>query len=76
MWRVFLRKLYIVALLLLLSLLLLDGSLASAQERMYEISEAELTQPGGVLRVFADAVGEITLRGSVKRLRVGEIRVK
>ena len=39
-------------------------------------AEAVLTQPGGVLRVFAGAVGEITLCGSVKRLHVGEIHVK
>ena len=44
MWREFLRKLCIAGLLLLLSFLLLDISFASAQERMYEISEAELTQ--------------------------------
>ena len=44
MWKVFLKKLCIAALLLLLSALLLGCTSASAQERMYEISEAELTQ--------------------------------
>lgn len=44
MWKVFLRKLCIAALLFLLSVLLLGCTSASAQERMYEISEAELTQ--------------------------------
>ena len=44
MWKVFLRRLCIVALLLLLSALLLGCTSASAQERMYEITEAELTQ--------------------------------
>ncbi len=44
MWRVFLRKLCIAGLLLLLSVLLLDVSLVSAQEKTYEITEAELTQ--------------------------------
>ena len=43
MWKVFLRKLCIAALLLLLSFLLLGVSLVSAQERMYEITEEELT---------------------------------
>lgn len=44
MWKVFLKKLCIAALLLLLSALLLGCTSASAQERMYEITEAELTQ--------------------------------
>ena len=44
MWREIGRKLCISALLLLLAFLLLDISFASAQERMYEISEEELTQ--------------------------------
>ena len=43
MWREFLRKLCIAALLLWLSFLLLGVSLVSAQERMYEITEEELT---------------------------------
>ena len=43
MWREIGRKLCISALLLLLGFLLLDISFASAQERMYEISEEELT---------------------------------
>ena len=43
MWREIGRKLCISALLLLLAFLLLDISFASAQERMYEISEEELT---------------------------------
>ena len=43
MWREIGRKLCISALLLLLVFLLLDISFASAQERMYEISEEELT---------------------------------
>ena len=43
MWREIGRKLCIFALLLLLAFLLLDISFASAQERMYEISEEELT---------------------------------
>ena len=43
MWKVFLRRLCIVALLFLLSALLLGCTSASAQERMYEITEAELT---------------------------------
>lgn len=43
MWREIGRKLCISALLLLLAFLLLDISVASAQERMYEISEEELT---------------------------------
>ena len=43
MWKVFLRRLCIVALLFLLSVLLLGCTSASAQERMYEISEEELT---------------------------------
>ena len=42
MWREIGRKLCISALLLLLAFLLLDISFASAQERMYEISETEL----------------------------------
>ncbi len=44
MWREIGRKLCISALLLLLAFLLLDISFASAQERMYEITESELTQ--------------------------------
>ena len=44
MWREIGRRLCIAALLLLLSFLLLDVSFASASERMYEISETELTQ--------------------------------
>ena len=43
MWREIGRKLCISALLLLLAFLLLDISFASAQERMYEITESELT---------------------------------
>ena len=43
MWREIGRKLCISALLFLLAFLLLDISFASAQERMYEISEEELT---------------------------------
>ena len=43
MWKVFLRRLCIVALLFLLSVLLLGCASASAQERMYEITESELT---------------------------------
>ena len=43
MWREYLRKLCITALLLWLSFLLLGVSLVSAQERMYEITEEELT---------------------------------
>ena len=43
MWKVFLRRLRIVALLFLLSALLLGCASASAQERMYEITESELT---------------------------------
>ena len=43
MWREIGRKLCIAGLLLLLSFLLLDISLASAQEKMYEITEEELT---------------------------------
>ena len=44
MWRVFLKRLCIAALLFLLSVLLLGCTSASAQERIYEITEAELTQ--------------------------------
>ena len=44
MWKVFLKRLCIAALLFLLSVLLLGCTSASAQERMYEISDAELTQ--------------------------------
>ncbi len=44
MWKVFLKKLCIAALLFLLSALLLGCTLVSAQERIYEITEAELTQ--------------------------------
>ena len=44
MWREIGRRLCISALLLLLAFLLLDISFASAQERMYEISETELMQ--------------------------------
>ena len=44
MWREIGRRRCIAALLLLLSFLLLDVSFASASERMYEISETELTQ--------------------------------
>ncbi len=44
MWKVFLRRLCIVASLFLLLVLLLGCTSASAQERMYEITEAELTQ--------------------------------
>ena len=44
MWKVFLKRLCIAALLFLLSVLLLGCTSASAQERMYEITEAELTQ--------------------------------
>ncbi len=43
MWKVFLRRLCIVASLFLLLVLLLGCTSASAQERMYEITEAELT---------------------------------
>ena len=43
MWREFLRKLCIAALLLWFSFLLLGVSLVSAQEKMYEITEEELT---------------------------------
>ena len=43
MWREIGRKFCISALLLLLAFLLLDISFVSAQERMYEISEEELT---------------------------------
>ena len=46
MWREIGRKLCISALLLLLGFLLLDISFASAQERMYEISEEELSRTG------------------------------
>ena len=44
MWKVFLKRLCIAALLFLLSGLLLGCTSASAQERMYEITESELTQ--------------------------------
>ena len=44
MWKVFLKRLCIAALLFLLSVLLLGCTSASAQERMYEITEAEVTQ--------------------------------
>ena len=44
MWRVVLKRLCIAALLFLLSVLLLGCTSASAQERIYEITEAELTQ--------------------------------
>ena len=44
MWKEFLRKLCIASSLLLLLALLLGCGSASAQERMYEISETELTQ--------------------------------
>ena len=44
MWKVFLKRLCIAVLLFLLSALLLGCTSASAQERMYEITEAELTQ--------------------------------
>jgi len=43
MWKVFLRRLCIVASLFLLLVLLLGCTSASAQERMYEITESELT---------------------------------
>ena len=43
MWKVFLRRLCIAALLFLLLALLLGCTSASAQERMYEITESELT---------------------------------
>ena len=43
MWRGYLRKLCIAALLLLCLALLLGCTSASAQERMYEITEEELT---------------------------------
>ena len=43
MWKVFLNRLCIAALLFLLSVLLLGCTSASAQERMYEITEEELT---------------------------------
>ncbi|MBQ8698906.1 MAG: hypothetical protein IJ812_08845 [Schwartzia sp.] len=43
MWREFLKKLCISGLLLLLSVLVLGCTSASAQERMYEITEEELT---------------------------------
>lgn len=42
MWKVFLRRLCIAALLFLLLALLLGCTSASAQERMYEITESEL----------------------------------
>ena len=44
MWREYLRKLCIASSLLLLLALLLGCGSASAQERMYEISETELMQ--------------------------------
>ena len=44
MWKVFLKRLCIAVLLFLLLVLLLGCTSASAQERMYEITEAELTQ--------------------------------
>ena len=43
MWKVFLKRLCIAASLFLLSALLLGCTSASAQERMYEITESELT---------------------------------
>ena len=43
MWKVFLKRLCIVASLFLLLVLLLGCTSASAQERIYEITEAELT---------------------------------
>ena len=43
MWREFLKTLCISGLLLLLSVLVLGCTSASAQERMYEITEEELT---------------------------------
>ena len=38
--------------------------------------EADLAQPGGILHVSADPVGEIRLRGVVKPMKVGKITVK
>ena len=40
--------------------------------RSGESAEAALAQPGGVLRVIARPVGQITLYGCVRMLRVGE----
>ena len=37
--------------------------------------DVALTQPGGVLRVFAQPVGKITLHGRVQVLRVGKISI-
>ena len=58
MWREFLRKLCIAALLSLLACLLLDISFVSAQERTYEITEAELAQLEENLSELATVNGE------------------
>ncbi len=44
MWKVFIKRLCIAALFFLFLALLFGFTSASAQERMYEITEAELTQ--------------------------------
>ena len=58
MWREIGRKLCISALLWLLVFLLLDISFASASERMYEISETELTQLEENLSELSNVNGE------------------
>ena len=58
MWREIGRKLCISALLWFLVFLLLDISFASASERMYEISETELTQLEENLSELSNVNGE------------------
>ena len=41
-----------------------------------ETAEHSLAQPGGILRVSADPVGNVVLHGAVKKLRVGRISVE
>ena len=81
MWKVFLKRLCIAALLFLLSVLLLGCTSASAQERMYEITEAELTQLEGNLSELSNVNDgqreklwnlQETLKASETRLEASE----
>ncbi len=77
MWREFLRRFCIAAVLLLLSFLLLDVSWAAASERIYEISEAELMQLEQNLSELSTVNGDQreTLMNLQERLRFSQERL-
>ena len=78
MWREIGRKLCISALLWLLVFLLLDISFASASERMYEISETELTQLEENLSELSNVNGEQRekLMSLQEKLKTSETRLE